>query len=111
MILNPVVYGNKSDLTIVQTGSFIDQMSGGTTTETLSEPADYVAVILCNSTDRAGEIISDERTSFGVLKPGESVENTYLSGTVFFSENKTQIEIQNPTAAVELACIYIAFKF
>ena len=113
MILNPVVYGNKSDLTIVQTGSFVDHMSGSSTTQNLSAPADCVAVLFIEVGTRVEEIeyaLNRGYASATLLKPGESIENDHLMGTLYFSENKTQLKIENPTAALELVCFYVAFK-
>lgn len=113
MIVNPVVYGKKSDLTIVQTGCFVGHMSGSSTTQNLSAPADCVAVLFTLQGVRAEEIeyaLNSGYASATLLKPGESIENDQLMGTLYFSENKTELKIEHPTSALELVCFYIAFN-
>lgn len=113
MILNPVLMQKQGNPTVVQTGCFVDHMSGSSTTQNLSAPADCVAVLFA----REGTLVDEVENSLNLgyasvtlLKPGESIENDRLMGTLYFSENKTQLKIENPTALLALVCIYIALK-
>lgn len=113
MILNPVLMQKQGNPTVVQTGCFVDHMSGSSTTQNLSAPADCVVVLFVRQAVRVeeiGEALNEGDASATLLKPGESIENDYLMGTLYFSENKTQLKIENPAAALELVCFYIAFK-
>ena len=113
MILNSVLVRKQGNPTVVQTGCFVDHMSGSSTTQNLSAPADCVAVLFAQQGEKVEEIeyaLNLGYASATLLKPGESIENDHLMGTLYFSENKTQLKIENPTAALELVCFYIAFK-
>lgn len=113
MILNPVLMQKQGNPTVVQTGCFVDHMSGSSTTQNLSAPADCVAVLFIRQGARVeeiGEWLNPGDASATLLKPGESIENDYLMGTLYFSENKTELKIENPTGALELVCFYIAFN-
>lgn len=113
MILNPVLMQKQKNSTVVQTGCFVDHMSGSSTTQNLSAPADCVAVLFDSVGTRIEEIemaLNLGYASATLLKPGESIENDYLMGTLYFSENKTELKIENPTGALEFVCFYIAFN-
>lgn len=113
MILNPVLMQKQGNPTVVQTGCFVDHMSGSSTTQNLSAPADCVAVLFIEVGTMVEKIeyaLNRGYASATLLKPGESIENDHLMGTLYFSENKTELKIENPTGALELVCFYIAFK-